>query len=205
MDPMKKLWKSLHHAGSVLSRPLFCSTNLVVLALAFVLALNTAQAEPYSIAIPVGSQPRSIIMAGDGNFWLTLSNSSEVARVTPQGVVTLFATPAPSNPYGITAGPDGNIWFTEGATGKVAFITPSGAMREIRFSSSDSAAGITSGPDGNIWFCDESGNNVWRCDVSTRQLTKFPLPTANAGPGEITSGADGNSGSPNGRLTKLDA
>ena len=107
-------------------------------------------------------------------------------------MVTSFATPTPSNPVGITAGPDGNIWFTEGATGKIAFITPAGAITEIRFSSSDAAAGITAGPDGNIWFCDESGNSIWRCDISTRQLTRFPLPTANAWPGEITTGADGN-------------
>ena len=186
------------YAGSrfFVSRRRFVLKSYLGLASAVALAVvqvgNTAQAEPRSIPIRVGSQPRSIIMDADGNFWSTLSDSSEVVRVTPQGMVTAFATPTASNPAGITSGPDGNIWFTEGATGKIAFITPAGAITEVRFSSSDTAAGITAGPDGNIWFCDESGNSVWRCDVSTHQLTKFLLPTANAWPGEITTGADGN-------------
>jgi virginiamycin B lyase len=190
----KTFFKNLRHAGVnfFASRPHFRSMSFVGLALAVVQIGNTAQAEPRSIPIRIGSQPRSIIMDADGNFWSTLSNSSEVVRITPQGMVTSFATPTPSNPVGITAGPDGNIWFTEGATGKIAFITPAGAITEIRFSPSDAAAGITAGPDGNIWFCDESGNSVWRCDVSTRKLTRFPLPTPNAWPGEITTGADGN-------------
>jgi len=184
----------LHYMGASLFalRPRFRSKSFVGLALAVVQIGNAAQAQPRSIPIRVGSQPRSIIMDADGNFWSTLSNSSEVVRITPQGIVTSFATPTPSNPVGITSGPDGNIWFTEGATGKIAFITPAGAITEIRFSSSDAAAGITAGPDGNIWFCDESGNSIWRCDVSTRQLARFPLPTVNAWPGEITTGADGN-------------
>ena len=149
------------------SPPRFDGKSFILLILAGTQIGDAARAEPLSIPIRVGSQPRSIIMDGGGNFWSTLSNSSEVIRVTPQGMVTSFVTPTPSNPFGITAGPDGNIWFTEGATGKIAFITSAGAMTEIRFSSSDAAAGITAGPDGNIWFCDESGNSIWRCDVST--------------------------------------
>src|SRR4029453_2959417 len=177
--PLKTFSNYLRHAGPrfFASRPRFRSKSFVGLALAVVQIGITAQAEPRWIRIRVGSQPRSIITDADGNFWSTLSNSSEVIRVTPQGMVTSFATPTPSNPFGITAGSDGNIWFTEGATGKIAFITPAGAITEIRFSCSDAAAGITTGPDGNIWFCDESGNSIWRCDVSTRQLTRFPLPT----------------------------
>ena len=131
-------------------------------------------------------------MDADGNFWSTLSNSSEVVRITPQRMVTSFATPTASNPVGITSGPDGNIWFTEGATGKIAFITPAGVITEIRFSSSDAAAGITAGPDGNIWFCDESGNSIWRCDISTRQLTSFHCRRSTRGRATLQTGADGN-------------
>ena len=187
-------FKCLPRAGAQLFafQSHFCAKVLVALSLAVLQIGSTARANPRTIAMPVGSQPKSITKDADGNFWITLSCSSGIARISREGIVTLFITPTPSNPAGITAGPDGNIWFTEGATGKIGVITPAGDITEIKFSSADTAAGITAGSDGDIWFCDESGNNIWRFDISSQELTKFPLPTANASPGEITAGCDRN-------------
>lgn len=131
-------------------------------------------------------------MGPDGNFWFTLSNSSQVARITPTGVITEFRTPTFSFPFDITPGPDGNIWFSEGSTGQIGFITPFGQITEISFSLFDASAGITTGPDNNIWFCDSTGNNIWRYELTAQALTKFPVPTPNSGPEGITTGPDGN-------------
>jgi len=49
--------------------------------------------------------------------------------------------------------------------------------------------GVSSGPDGNIWFT--VGNQVGRITASG-SVTKFDLPTANAGPGDMVAGPDGN-------------
>ena len=105
--PLKTFSSYLRYIGArfLVSRPRLRLKSFVGLALAVVQLGNTTQAEPRSIPIRVGSQPRSIIMDADGNFWSTLSNSSEVIRVTPEGRVTSFATPTQSNPFGITAGP----------------------------------------------------------------------------------------------------
>ena len=157
------------------------------------------------------SQPISITLGPDGNFWFTEQNRSQVARITPQGVITEFLTPTFSFPIGITSGPDGNIWFSEGAAGSVgqiAFITPDGHIEEIVFSSSSAAAGgIVTGPDGNIWFTDLIGNKIWRLELPSRSVTSFPVPTENSFPNDITVGADGNlwftegSGGKIGRIT----
>ena len=157
------------------------------------------------------SQPISIALGPDGNFWFTEQNRSQVARITPEGVITEFLTPTFSFPIGITAGPDGNIWFSEGAAdsgGQVAFITPNGHIEEIVFSSSTAAAGgIVTGPDGNIWFTDLIGNKIWRLELPGRSLTSFPIPTQNSFPNDITVGGDGNlwftegSGGKIGRIT----
>ena len=128
----------------------------------------------------------------DGNFWFTEQDSSQVARITPNGVITEFRTPTFSFPYDITPGPDGNVWFTEGATGQIGFITPDGRITEIKFSDFDASSGITTGPDGNIWFTDVTGNNIWRLDLVTQALTMFPVPTPGAFPNDITTGGDGN-------------
>jgi len=138
------------------------------------------------------SQPISITLSPDGNFWFTEQNRSHVARITPKGVITEFLTPTFSFPIGITAGPDGNIWFSEGAVGQVAFITPDGHIEEIVFSSSGAAGGIVTGPDGNIWFTDLTGNKIWRLELPSRSLTSFPVPTENSFPNDITVGGDGN-------------
>src|SRR5262249_32696551 len=146
-----------------------------------------------SFPIPTpDSQPISIFLVLDGNFLFTEANLSQVARITPKRRITEFPTPSFSFPEEITEGPDGNIWFTEGAIGKIAFITPQGRITEISFSDFDASSGIVAGPDGNIWFTDVTGNNIWRLELSTRALTKFPIPTPNAFPNDIASGADGN-------------
>ncbi len=167
----------------------FC---LLVFGFVVFLPGHAAQARSRSFPIPTGSQPISITLGPDGNFWFTLQNSSQVARITPQGVITEFTTPSFSFPFDITPGPDGNVWFSEGSTGQIAFITPEGRITEIMFSLFDASSGITTGPDGNIWFCDLTGNNIWRYALDTQTLSKFPIPTPNSFPEEIAVGADGN-------------
>lgn len=177
----------IHRASRL---PLFVALGLTLIAVALG---NAAQARTRAFPIPTPtSQPISITMGADGNFWFTEQNSSRVARITPQGVITEFQTPTFSFPFDITPGPDGNIWFSEGSTGQIAFITPAGLITEIMFSTFDASSGITSGPDGNIWFCDLTGNNIWRYDLATQVLTKFPVPTPNSFPDDITTGSDGN-------------
>lgn len=184
-----------HHLGgtTLVAFRRYLGSKLTLGAALLSLSLGSAiQAEARSFAIPTGSQPISITRGPDGNLWFTLENSSHVARITPEGVITEFVTPTSSFPFDITPGPDGNVWFTEGAVGQIAFITPDGQITEIQFSLFDAAGGITTGPDGNIWFTDETGNNIWRYDLDGQDLTKFRVPTANSSPEDITASADGN-------------
>ena len=67
-----------------------------------------------SFPIRGGSQPVPITIGADCNLWFTLSNSNQVARITPRGVIGYFVTPTLSNPVFITPGSDGNIWFEVG-------------------------------------------------------------------------------------------
>ena len=172
--------------------------GLAVLALC--VGCPTSQALPPSYtpvrskSFPIrgGSQPFAITIGADGNFWFTLSNSNEVARITPHGKISYFVTPTLSNPAFITPGPDGNIWFGEGSTGKIASVTPAGAITEFQFSFFGVSVGITTGSDGNIWFTDQTDHAVWRYNLSTGIFAEFPTPTPNSFPGDITTGADGN-------------
>jgi virginiamycin B lyase len=162
-----------------------------------VLALSAggvaAQTTPVkSVPIRRGSQPFAITMGEDGRFWFTLSNSTNVARILPNGDINYSRTPSLSNPTFITPGPDGNIWFGEGSTGKIASVTPDGVITEHQFSFFGVSVGITTGSDGNIWFTDQTDHAVWRFEIATGTFTEFRTPTPNSFPGDITTGSDGN-------------
>ena len=145
-----------------------------------------------SVPIRNGTQPFAIAEGANGDFWFTLANSSEVARITPRGKINYSRTPSLSNPAFITLGPDGNMWFGEGSTGSIAFVTPDGTVTERQFSFFGVSVGITTGPDGNIWFTDQTDHAVWRYSLSTGIFNEFKTPTPNSYPGDITTGSDGN-------------
>src|SRR5450432_1501027 len=166
------------------------SLGLAVLALSAGIA--AAQAPQHSFPIRRGTQPFAITMGADGNFWFTLSNSNEVARITSHGKISYFVTPSLSEPAFITLGADGNIWFAEGSAGSIASVTPAGVVTEHQFSFFGVSVGITAGSEGNIWFTDQTDSAVWRYDLSRGIFTEFLLPTSNSFPGDITTGADGN-------------
>jgi virginiamycin B lyase len=166
--------------------------GLTVLALSAGSAFSQTAPGTRSFPIRQGSQPSSITMGADGNFWFTISNGSKVAKITPRGQISYFTTPTLGNPAFITLGPDGNIWFGEGSTGKIASVTPAGVITEFQFSFFGVSVGITTGPDGNIWFTDQTDHAVWRFELATGRFTEFRTPTSNSFPGDITTGADGN-------------
>ena len=167
--------------------------TLTILAVALAaISQATAQTQQRSFPIRGGTGPFAITMGADGNYWFTLSNSNEVAKITPRGQISYFTTPTLSEPAFITLGPDGNIWFAEGSASSIASVTPAGVITEHQFSFFGVSVGITAGSDGNIWFTDQTDHAVWRYNISSGVFTEFKTPTPNSFPGDITTGADGN-------------
>ncbi len=96
----------------------------------------------------------------DGNMWVTLDQTNDVAKISPRGVVTEFNPANVTSPVGITAGPDGNIWVTQ--AGGVARFSPANPDGAVKFDIADVSdpRPIVTGPDGNLWTV--SGENVIR-------------------------------------------
>jgi streptogramin lyase len=155
----------------------------------------------FSAGITANSAPENITAGPDGNLWFTEGFGGRVGRITPGGVVTEFNASAGV----ITAGPDGNLWYT-GNGAVVGRITPSGVVTEFTAGILTGAriGGITAGPDGNLWFtefaahfrcaeCPPPPPPISRIGRITPEgvVTEFTL-SANAGPGSITAGPDGN-------------
>ena len=59
-------------------------------------------------------QPVGIAAGPDGALWFTSYQSTEIGRLTTDGVLTKLSIPTyAAVPYHIAAGPDGSMWFTE--------------------------------------------------------------------------------------------
>jgi streptogramin lyase len=144
-------------------------------------------------SLSAGSSPRGITQGPDFAFWITLSGSNKIARMTTAGGVTTFNVPTPGAGLDqIAVGPDGNLWFTETGASKVGRITTAGAITEFATPTANAnPEAITASPtDGNVWFTEGAGaNQVGRIDP-TGAITEFPLPGGTAR--DITSGPDGN-------------
>lgn len=114
-----------------------------------------------------GDGPLGITVGADGNLWVADQLSSQITRVTPDGVVTNFPTFTPNRqPFGIAAGPDGRIWFTEagGSPTHIGVMTTAGVMTAAdEFTIPTDNANplfITAGPDNRMWFTESNGNKV---------------------------------------------
>jgi hypothetical protein len=61
-----------------------------------------------------GMGPLGLAAGADGAIWFTGYNSTEIGRLTTDGVLTKLSIPTyAAVPYRMVAGPDGNLWFTE--------------------------------------------------------------------------------------------
>ncbi|HET7270173.1 MAG TPA: hypothetical protein VFI90_03720, partial [Rubrobacter sp.] len=72
---------------------------------------------------PVDGGPVDIAPAADGSMWFTRTIAGNIARITPDGVITAQSkTVKGSEPFGITVAPDGNPWFTMLSADKIATL-----------------------------------------------------------------------------------
>jgi streptogramin lyase len=106
--------------------------------------------------------PQAIAQGPDGAMWFP--EASSIARVSPDGALTVFDLGGDKGPTGIATGPDGNLWFTENS-GVIGRMTPMGAWTEFvlpRDAAGDNPAlyEICAGPDGNLWFTDLGDNRI---------------------------------------------
>jgi len=124
----------------------------------------------------------------DGNVWVTLDNTNDVAQLTPKGVVREFDATDIDNPVGIASGPGKTLWVTQ--PGGVAVFNPADPDSATKYAINDivDPRPIVRGPDGNMWTV--SGQNVIRIPVADpTQAVSFPVIDAGR---DIDRGKDGN-------------
>jgi streptogramin lyase len=156
------------------------------------------------IAIPSANAGADFMTTGsDGQLWFTEQTAGKIGRVSGIGtapVVSEFPLPNPSSSPGqIASGPDAALWFVEPTTNMIGRITTGGTVTEFPIPSPASMpAGIAPAPimflpSGavvrSLWFTEAAANKV--ANITTDGvITEYPIPTPNAGAGQITLGPD---------------
>ncbi len=155
------------------------------------IAASPASAAPHvdgKFAVSGVGTNNEITKGPDGNLWVTLDQTKDVAKLTPKGQVTEFDALDMSNPVGITKGPDGNLWVTQ--SGGVASFSPDDPDAAVKYAIGDISdpRPIVTGPDGNLWTI--SGDKVITFDPADPEGTATSYPVLVAGR-DIDAGKDG--------------
>ncbi len=162
-------------------------------ALALPLAAAPASADPVvdgQFQVTGVGTNNQITVGPDSNIWLTLDSgvTNDLAKITPDGVVTEYDPAAITDPTGITAGPDGNLWVTQnGGVAKFSPADPGSAVATPIAAITDARA-ITVGPDANLWTGSET-KLVKIPPANPAGATSFTVLTQARW---ITAGTDGN-------------
>nr|BFE56828.1 virginiamycin B lyase [Dactylosporangium thailandense] len=135
-----------------------------------------------------GGGPYGIAAGRDGALWCTLVHAGRLARIAPDGDVTLFPLDNPeAGPSIVVTGPDGALWFTRFRDGRVGRITPDGEQSSIAV---PSPFGLAVAPDGALWTSELNADRVWRV-TPDGGTTPFELGTEGAMPSMLAAAPDG--------------
>jgi virginiamycin B lyase len=123
--------------------------------------------------------PQQMANGPDGNVWVALQDTNDIARITPAGVITTFPTGiGGGTPVGVVNGGDGNIYFGDSSSCTISRINPTTLVTGPSASVGSGCSLWQMGLDGsgNIWFIDEAHNEVGYIPTST-----WPSPGAECG------------------------
>jgi streptogramin lyase len=133
-----------------------------------------------------------VYAAPDGTTWFTMPSLDKVAKIAPDGTMTVFATPdTSSQPDGITQTPDGTTWYTESSPNKIISLAPGGQQTSFQVPGQpDDIRDITVGPDGRLWFTLARSGAVGAMTAGG-QISLYPVPDTSGFPLNLAAGADG--------------
>jgi len=152
--------------------------------------------------------PACDIVAGpDGNLWFDATALHMIGRIAPTGDgLTTFSVAdntyvhpngGPAAFRGLVFDSSGNLWTVPSVSNAIVELNTAGQVLNV-FDDPDAPAYLTLGADGNIWYTEfgppysaDGGNRIGRI-TPQGNITKYAIPTPNAGADVITTGLDGS-------------
>ena len=136
--------------------------------------------------------PTQIIRGSDGNLWFLQSAfDSQIGRITPAGVITLFPLSNYGGLQGLVTDPDGALWLSASIPSyRLLRITPLGEITEIPVPAGVEPHQKVWGPDGRLWFL-TNDNRIGRLSLDG-MVQFFSLPEPNRGAAALRIGPEGS-------------
>ncbi len=129
-------------------------------------ALGTLSAEA-EIDAPGGSAPDGIAADGNGNLWVTLFSTGQVAHFSVYQNLGSASALTPtggtlSNPFGIVGGADGSMYVASSGNAKLLAVTatPTYTFTSLPFDAEPWQ--VANGPNGEIWVTDRANARLFR-------------------------------------------
>ncbi|MET0426023.1 MAG: hydrolase [Actinoplanes sp.] len=140
------------------------------------------------VALPTGWAPYALAATPDASVWMTLLAPGALARLEPDGEVTLHEIAGdPARPMLLAAGADGTLWYTR-SDDRIGRVAADGTETLVETPAGAAPYGIGLGVD--LWFTAPGLNQLGRLGPDGA-LTMVDLPVPKAGPAMLTVTADG--------------
>lgn len=147
--------------------------------------------EPTWFELPMAdSFPQGIASGPDGATWVANRATSQIVRMSGDGVLSSFDLDSGADPFSIVQGPDGAMWFTLNNGSSIGRLTPGGAFSEFLVRDRAFPTGIAVGADGAIWFSQRGISSIGRITMGG-EYEEWHTLTGRAAPLGIAGGSDG--------------
>jgi virginiamycin B lyase len=138
--------------------------------------------------LPAGWAPYALATTEDDSVWMTLVAPGALARLAPDGEVTLHEIAGDAaRPMLLTAGADGTLWYTR-SDDRIGRVAADGAETLVETPAGAAPYGI--GLSDDLWFTAPGRNQLGRLGPDgVPEMIDLPVPKA--GPAMLTVASDG--------------
>jgi virginiamycin B lyase len=130
--------------------------------------------------LPYGSKPTGLATIGD-DAWVTLSNTGELARLTPDRSFTIIQTvvtgddelknPAPADPRFVAIDDSGSLWFTRMGRADIVRMDADGTTESWTSEECTAPSGIAVDREA-VWIADTGDGGIWRIGRTEKLLQR---------------------------------
>jgi streptogramin lyase len=142
-------------------------------------------------------------LAPDGKVWLTSSAASELVQLAPHELNPStrwkqFPIDAPDSPggvypHGLTMDSKGHVYWAESMGGRVGELDPStGKTKRYRLPTEGSLLQVVTDHQDNVWYAQIQGSSLGKVDATSKQVSQWGTPTADASPYGMAVDKGGN-------------
>ncbi len=148
-------------------------------------------AQGFNASGDVAVGPNGNIFVANYGPTLSQSNGSQVLRITPDGVVSVFADGF-AGATGNTFDDDGNLYQSNNQLGQVVRVDPEGNTSVYATGLAGGVIGLAFDSAGNLFAAGCGNNVIYRIDATTQQTTVFAQGGSLSCPNGMTADEDDN-------------